>query len=240
MYFVDRDIKRVGLRLVDLTNPSNNLNFYKDAKVRKHLVLCYRLKCCYCEANIPSTAYFHVEHFYPKGASSLPAQFVGKQSLYDVVVNDIRNYHVACARCNILKSDFVGEALSPNFYHDGTQWKKTNDNYIKANIWYKGARVECSQRYVAFRDKLKMNGKTENEKIGLHSSSLLDRTLYLEETKRLLHIVFNLCIKQEYNEAKDLFNVIRNRFSKRAPYARMLVFNLGRSFIKINNHLKKH
>lgn len=240
MYHIDRNINRKGLKLSDLQNPSNSVNFYKEKKVRKHLVLCYGRKCCYCEAIIPSTAYIQIDHFYPKGTTVLPAQFQGNQNLYNQIVNDIRNYHVACARCNILKSDFVGESLSPNFYHDGNQWLEFDDQYIQNNIKYNGARVECTPRYKDFCDKLKMNGWTTNEKVGLHSSSRLDRTLYLEETKRLLHVVMRLYDNGEYEDAKELLGIIENRFEKKAHYSKMIVRNLGTAFIKLKADLKNH
>lgn len=242
MLFIKRNIKIDGLKISDLTNPSNSVDFYKSKRVRKHLVLCYGLKCCYCEANIPSTAYFQVEHFYPKNPSSgLPAQFAGNTQIYQTdVINNIKNYHVACTRCNLLKSDFVGEALSPNFYHDGVQWKESYAAYIDANIKYKGALVECTPKYKDFCDKLKMNGETGSEVTGLHSSSLLDRTIYLEETKKLLYAIYKLCKKQEYEGAKDLFNLIKKRFIREAPYSKMIINNLGVSFLKIKNFLKTH
>lgn len=246
MHFIDRHINRKGLCLSDLTNLQNNLDFYKTEPVRKHLVLCYGLKCCYCEASISSTAYFHVDHFYPKsppiinGQLQYPAQFRINPTIYANIVNDVKNYHLACARCNILKRDFVGDSLSPNFYHDGVRWKETTDLYIKANIYYKGAYVHSSAMYSSFIQKLNMNGKTLSEKNGLHTSSLLDRTRYLEETRMLLHIVYKLCQHNEVNSAKDLFRVLSYRFRKNAQYSTMIVTNLGRAYLKIGAFLQKH
>ena len=171
----------------------------------------------------------------------MPTQFTQDPQIYQSnVINNIKNYHVACARCNLLKSDFVGEAISPNYYHDGVQWKESKAAYINANIWYKGALVECTPKYKDFCDKLKMNGETGSEVTGLHSSSLLDRTIYLEETKKLLYAIYKLCKKQEYEGAKDLFNLIKKRFIREAPYSKMIINNLGVSFLKIKNFLKTH
>lgn len=246
MRFIDRHVNLKGLCLSDLINPQNNPGFYKTETVRKHLVLCYGLKCCYCEATISSTAYFHVDHFYPKsppkinGQLQYPFQFSNNPTVYANIVNDVKNYHLACARCNILKSDFVGDALSPNFYHDGAQWKETTDSYIKANIFYKGAYVHSDAKYSSFVQKMKMNGKTPIEKNGLHTSSLLDRTRYLEETRMLLHIVYKLCRHNDINSAKDLFRALSYRFRKNAQYSTMIVTNLGRAYLTIDSFLKKY
>lgn len=247
MRFIDRHVNLKGLCLSDLINPQNNPGFYKTETVRKHLVLCYGLKCCYCEATISSTAYFHVDHFYPKsppkinGQLQYPAQFINNTVVpYANIVNDVRNFHLACARCNILKSDFVGVALSPNFYHDGIQWKETTDRYISANIYYKGAYVYSSTMYALFVQKLNMNGKTPSEKMALHTSSLLDRTRYLEETRMLLHIVYKLCLLNDVNSAKDLFRVVSCRFRRNTQYSTMIVTNLGRAYLTIDSFLKKY
>ena len=85
-----------------------------------------------------------------------------------------------------------------------------------------------------------MNGWTTNEKVGLHSSSRLDRTLYLEETKRLLHVVSRLYDNKEYEDAKELLSIIEGRFEKKAHYFKMIVTNLGSAFIKLKGNLKKH
>lgn len=241
MRFVDRKINRTGLKLSDLVNQQNSDDFYKNDKVRIHLTLCYGLKCCYCEAPITSTAYFHVDHFYPQKTSTLPIQFVGKVGFnYKNIVNDIKNFHLACARCNILKSNFTGCALSPNFFHDGTSWQKSSASYISKNIWYKGALVQCSQKYWNFCNQLKLNGNTVSENRGLHSSSLLDRARYLEETRSVLEVVCNLCVRKEYEDARMLLGLISTRFLSRAPYSSMIVANLGRAFLKLKEFIKKH
>ena len=92
MRFIDRHVNLKGLCLSDLINPQNNPDFYKTETVRKHLVLCYGLKCCYCEATISSTAYFHVDHFYPKSPPKINGQlqYPFLFYLHGIVLNKIR------------------------------------------------------------------------------------------------------------------------------------------------------
>ena len=215
--------------------------FYNSENVKKHLVLCYGRKCCYCESLIPSTSYFHVDHFYPKSPSNgLPKQFRNKFRYAFHIVNDVRNFHLACNRCNVLKSDFVGLALSPNYYYKKGQWKCSSEDFITKNLKYKGARVESSKEFKSFIEKLYLNESTDIEKKGLHMSLLLERTRYLNKIGAILHACYALCYAKKYEDAKNLFDSLSSCFGKRAHFSRMIVINYGKAFLKIKKFLELH
>lgn len=147
---------------------------------------------------------------------------------------------MSCKRCNLNKKDFVGLSISPNYYYNGTQWKESTDSFIKKNIRYKGAKVCDNAIYQPFIDKLHLNSKTIGEENGLHSSLLLERTRYLNETGLILNVCKSLCRKQDYKNAKTIFNFLRPRFRSKAHFSRMIVTNYGNAYLKIGRILRTH
>lgn len=216
-------------------------NFYKQENVRKHLVFCYGLKCSYCESLISSTSYFEVDHFYPKNpTSSLPRQFKNFNDYKYKIVNDVRNFHLSCKRCNLNKKDFTGLALSPNFYHTGKQWKKYKSSFIEKNFSYEGATVKCSKVYLPFIEKMHLNTSTEGEKKGLHLSLLLERTRHLNKIGLLLNLCKNLCLAGDLENARIIYDFLGSYFEKKAQFSRMIVINWGNAYLKIGKFLNSH
>ena len=225
---------------------------YTDNKTKKHLARIYGFKCCYCESPINSAGYFEVEHFYPRHPNSVP--FNMKKTTYSrFVVNDVRNWHVACKRCNSTKGNFIG-ALSPNYFYDpssGLQngWNVSDESYISKNIWYDGAEAYFTDKYRDFFERIKINGETSKERIGIHAALYQCRVLYLEETMCFMYLLASLIqktVNQNVNgqnanwfDTLFLFNTIRKRFAKKAPYSRMIINNCGLAYLQIVNCLIK-
>lgn len=225
-------------------------DFYKCDEVKEHLALCYGLKCCYCESFIQSTTYFEVDHFYPRHPSNsiLPMQFyamhphMSQKDLFILyhrnVTNNIRNYHLSCHRCNLLKSNFVGKSISPNYYFSGIDWEKIFPGDIKNYIWYNGANVEAIPDYIPFVKQLKMNGEDKQSGTALYSSLLLDRARYLNEIGLLLKVCLNLCRNGIYEDAKLMRDYLFDHFLSTAHFSTMIIENYGKAYVKICTFLK--
>lgn len=237
-----RYIEREGFSVDSIENliekqKKNNTVDYSGAPSRRHLFQAYGTKCCYCEAFITN---FEVEHRWPQIEPKKLVFYLKNLKIdYNKVVNDVRNWHLACSRCNKKKDDFLGRVLSPNYYFSirKNSWQKVNDRFIEKNIWYDGAYACYSNRFKKFFDKLELNGKISsrntqiaNANAATCSAILQWRIEYLEETKQLLLLLEKLTLHGTINDAKILFEIIRKRFVRSAPFSRMIQRNCFKAY----------
>ncbi len=231
--------------------------FYTDEDVKAHLALCYGFKCCYCESRNYSTSFLEVEHYYPKTpvSSILPSQFQVNNSVSPTkaefvfynknVINDVRNYHISCRRCNTFKRNFVGKVVSPNYFHSGIAWDKTSNTKIQARIWYEKDKVRARSDYIPFIKALKMNGEDRQSgirgchtSIPLYSSLLLERTRHLEKVRKLLRMCLSLSVKGDFANAKTLCDYLYEFFLSNAHFSTMINQEFGPTYRKIRQFLR--
>lgn len=223
---------------------------YNNESMRRYLFNTYGPKCCYCETSL---AYFEVEHFYPKGdskrnsknpkklnalgrplkltlyeTSKILKRIVRSKKKFDSFSDEQENLHLACKRCNLNKGTFCGYSLSPNFYFDKSEWKEISQEYLDSKIRYIFAEVECHPVYLPFVEKLQLNG---NGHIG--KALLRRRILYLNETLHLLDLCIDLNNAKQHTFFFELFKIVAYRFNKSAPFASMIINNLGKAFFTL-------
>ncbi|MBR2089401.1 MAG: hypothetical protein IJ905_03310 [Fibrobacter sp.] len=216
------------------TYPLAKLATYKRApydgkRVKVHLVECYGFRCCYCETPILSTTTFQVDHFYPQNPNLLPANLT--QSQYNSIVNHVKNYHLSCPRCNVIKSNKLNN-ISPNYYYDfvHSQWELSRKEFYRENLEYRGPYiypVNNSSLALQFITNLNLNGLTDSESDGLRLALIDQRSAYLIETQILLQSCYLLMNAREYNGAAILLLYVGARFREDAPYSTMIVDNYG-------------
>lgn len=206
---------------------------FKSAFTERHLEEAYGFKCCYCESPIGVSAYYDIDHFYPQhlqNPQNIPLGFHSKATYSRYAVNDVRNWHISCARCNRSKKNFLG-ALSPNYYYSvvAKKWICSKPSYIAKHIWYDGPDAKCSKKYRDFFYKtLDLNCK-KNTGLRLYQC----RVNYLEETMNYLVLLASLCVKNDWNNASFVLDLVFTRFKKNAPYSQMIINNCGQVYIDI-------
>lgn len=92
-------------------------NKYRKKSVREALKRMYGGRCCYCEAQIGTVAYEHIEHRKPKAIDKFPE-----------LTFEWSNLHLACQKCNGAKKDQ---------WHDSAPILDAVDDVISDHLTYK-------------------------------------------------------------------------------------------------------
>lgn len=220
---------------------------YNGNPSRRHLFQAYGRKCCYCESPITN---FEVDHFWPQEKPNLKFKFLKNLKIdYSEIVDDVRNWHLACSRCNKNKSNFFGRMLSPNYFFSirKNDWVKVSESFIKKIIWYDGAYAHYSRRYRKFFDKLELNGKEtlvntdiSRANAATYSAILQWRIEYLEETKQLILLLAEITVNKVFSDVSALQGIVNKRFMKDAPFSSMIRRNCIKAYCDCLDLIKKH
>lgn len=200
---------------------------YNNEVVQNVLRQIYHGCCAYCEGKVEPTAYFEIEHYYPKKNKS--------HREYKQWVTEFKNLHYACPRCNRLKGNKDPKfyhILSPNYYFDNGGWV-TKPNEIDSSLYYAGHKV------FARTGSLQGEGTIAVFKLNERQSLWIDRLRKYAECYYLMNVIYGLLGKSS-KEVKDLDSALQILFGQLvaytnpdAAYSTMIVQNFGTEICKL-------
>lgn len=200
---------------------------YNNVVVQNVLRQIYHGCCAYCEGRVEPTAYFEIEHYYPKKNK--------KHGEYKQWNTEFKNLHYACPRCNRLKGNKDPKAqhiLSPNFYYDHGDWV-TEPGEIDRNLYYAGHEI------FARTGSLEGKGTIAVFKLNERLSLWIDRLRRYAECYYLMDVIYGL-LRKNSNDVKNLDSTLQILFGQLigytnsdAAYSTMIIQNFGEEILKL-------
>ena len=195
---------------------------YNNEVVQNVLRQIYHGCCAYCEGRVEPTAYFEIEHYYPKTKNTRWR-------------TEFRNLHYACPRCNRLKGEKepkVHHILSPNYYFDNEAWV-TKPDEIDTCLYYAGYKV------FARTGSQEGEGTIKVFKLNERQALWIDRLRRYAECYYLMNVICGLLGKKS-KDVKNLEDTLRILFGQLmaytnpdAAYSTMIVQNFGEEICKL-------
>lgn len=195
---------------------------YNNEVVQNVLRQIYHGCCAYCEGRVEPTAYFEIEHYYPK-------------TKYAQWRTEFKNLHYACPRCNRLKGNKDPKSyhiLSPNlYYEDGTWLAKPNE--IDESVFYAGHKVFARTGSQMGKGTIKVFQLNERQ------SLWIDRLRRYAECYYLMNVICGLLSKNS-KDVRELDSTLQILFGQlisytnsSSAYSTMVIQNFGDEICKL-------
>lgn len=209
---------------------------YNCSQSKEYILREYKGVCAYCESVPGISAYWEVEHFYPKKTGNgIPPSYS----------KNIRNLHFSCKRCNNLKGTKLDTILSPNYYKDDPKnykesWKGnglSSERLFYSQIRYSGYMLIPNPKSNLAKNTVdifhlndaEIRGALIEDRLRCYGRATIILDIIVLKTKDIIHQKVNGCEKEyERQQLKDILfyaNQLLSMMRHGEPYSQMILDN---------------